>query len=146
MKKNEPFDLASIDTVAACNNGFEVELKHPVTQASLGIFWKIVGSDSDTFKAHIKETLNARLRQEALAKKRGKELPVRTIEEIEAEGIDLLLICSLGWRTVDSNTIPFDGQQLEFNIPNAKTVLKRLPWVKTQIDEAMGDLENFMKN
>ena len=144
-KKNEAFDLASIDTVAACNGGFEVELKHPVTQAPLGIFWKVVGSESDAFKEHIKENINARIRQEASAKKRGKELPVRTIEEIESDGIDLLLVCSLGWRSTDSATIPFEGQQLEFNIPNARKVLTRLPWVKAQIDEAIGDLENFMK-
>lgn len=146
MKKNESFDLASIDTVAACNKGYEVELKHPATNEPIGIFWSVLGSDSDTFRDYMKEATNAKLRKDAMARKRGKDVEVRTVEEAEKETIDLLTLCSLGWRSTDSSAIKFKGEDLAFNVPNVRRVLTELPWIRRQIDEAIGDLENFMKS
>lgn len=144
MKKQD-LDLSTIDTVAACNKGFEVELKHPATNEPLGLYWTVLGSESDAFREFIKETLNTRIRKEAMAKKRGKDLEIRTMDEAEAETIDLLTVCSLGWRSGDKPTLKFSGEDLAFNVPNVRKVLQTLPWIRKQLDEAIGDLENFMK-
>lgn len=145
MKKNNVVDLASIDTAAACNKGFEVELRHPVTNQPLGIFWGVLGSDSDIFRDHVKETINDRLRKEAMAKKRGRDLEVRTMEDAEQDSIELLIVCSTHWRTGDEKTLRFKGEDLAFSVPNAKRVLEDMRWIRAQIDEAIGDLGNFMK-
>lgn len=140
------FDLGSIDTVAACNKGAEIELRHPATNEPLGIFWTVLGTDSDAFREYTKESLNDRIRKEALAKKRGRDVEVRTIEDSEQDTINLLTVCSTGWRSIDKPTIAFKGEELQFNVANVKRVLTELPWIRRQIDEAIGDLENFMKS
>lgn len=139
------FDLASIDTVAACNKGFEIELKHPVTQEPLGIFWTVLGSDSDVFRDYLREVTNEKIRKEAMAKKRGRDVEVDTVEVSEERAIELLTVCSVNWRSTDKPTITFKDAELEFNVPNVKKVLTGLPWIRKQIDEGIGDLENFMK-
>lgn len=146
MKSNDIIDLGNIDTVSACNAGFEVELRHPATNAPLGIFWDVMGSDSDAFRDYIKESTNERLRKEAMAKKKGRDIEVKTIQDFEQETINILTVCSLGWRTGDSPTITFKGESLSFSVPNVKKVLSAMPWIRTQLDEAMGDLANFMRN
>lgn len=146
MKKSNVIDLASLDTTAACNQGFEVELKHPATNKPVGIFWKVVGRDSDIFREYIREKANDRIRREAAALKRGKELEVRTVEQAESDNIELMTVCSTGWRTEEGSTLKFNGQELEFNVPNAKAVLTALPWIRNQLDAVIGDLENFMKD
>lgn len=146
MKNNDSFDLGNIDTVSACNAGFEVELRHPATNAPLGVFWTVLGSDSDVFRDYIKESTNERLRKDAMARKKGRDVEVKTIQDIEQETIDMLTLCSVGWRTGDAQTITFKGEILSFNVPNVKKVLTAMPWIRKQLDEAMSDLANFMKS
>lgn len=144
MKKTAAIDLASIDTVAACNQGVEVELRHPATNEPLGIFWTVLGRDSDTYNDYIRDKVNAMLRKKALAEKRGRDLEIRTLEDAEAENIETLIVCSTGWRTGDKQVICFGGQELEFNVANAKKILTERAWIRKQLDEAIGDLSNFM--
>lgn len=138
-KKTDALDLSALDTVAACDKGARIELRHPVTSEALGVFITVLGKDSQAFRDHLRTAINERLRKEALAKKRGREPDVMTVEVGEAEAIDLLVVCTVGWEGVT-----YKGQPLEFNVPNAKTLYADLPWVRKQIDEAIGDLENFM--
>jgi hypothetical protein len=140
MVETKLVDLASLDTAAACDKGAEIELNHPVTGAPLGIFVTVVGKDSDTFKDYIRNSINEKLRKEALAKKRGKDAEITTFEAAEAETIDLLTICTLGWRNMVMN-----GKELEFNVPNARTVYGKYAWIRKQVDEGISSLENFMQ-
>lgn len=140
------FDLSSVDTVAACNKGTEIELKHPVTNEPTGVFWGILGRDSDAYREYFRELANARIRKEVMARKRGKDVEVETVEVAEAKAIELLVSCSTGWRSEDKPTLTFKGEELEFTVMNAKTVLEALPWVRRQIEDGIDDLENFMKS
>jgi len=146
MKKTtESFDLGSIDTIAACNKGTEFELRHPATNEPIGIFWSLMGRDSDVFRSYTKEQTNAAIRREAMAKKRGKDPDIKTIEDYEQDTITLLTICSVGWRSASStNTIKYQGEELVFNVPNVKRVLTERPWIRNQLNEFIADLENFM--
>lgn len=142
-------DLDALDTGAACDKGAEIELKHPTTGDSLGLFVTILGKDSQVFRDHVKQDVNARIRREALATKRGKDVPPPTAEDAEEKATELLVICTLGWRQRNSdgtfkNTITYKGEELAFNVLNAKTIYTNLLWFRRQVDEAIGDLENFM--
>ena len=139
-------DLASLDTVAACDKGAEIELRHPVSNAPLGIFVSILGRDSTVFKNHIHQSVNARIRREAMARKRGRDVEILTVEENEQEGIQALILCTTGWRTGEEKHITFNGAKLAFNPENAKTIYTALTWLKKQVDEGVADLENFMKS
>lgn len=140
MTKTANLDLSSLDTVAACDKGAKIELRHPVTNEPLGVFITVLGRDSQAFRDHMRTAINDRLRRESVAKRRGREPDLMTVEVGEAEAIDLLVVCTVGWEGVT-----YKGQPLEFSVPNAKTLYADLPWVRSQVDAAIGDLENFMK-
>lgn len=142
-------DLSSLDTVAACDAGAEIELLHPVNKTPLGIFIKVLGKDSAVFKGHLRQSLNDRLAKQASAKRRGKDLEPSTIEDGEREGLEALAVCTVGWWSVDGEervpTIKFRGQDLPFTRENVKMLYAALPWIKQQVDEGIGDLANFLK-
>lgn len=141
-----PFDIGSLDTVAACNAGAEIELRHPVTAAPLGVYINILGRDSEAFREHTRQSINERIRRDAVALKRGKDTEVRTLEQSRDENIDLLVVCTMGWRTGDKKVMIVKGEELPFNVPNAKRIYGTVPWIYEQINEAIGDLANFMKD
>lgn len=137
--KIKPVDLASLDLAAAAEKGFELELLHPVTKAPLGTFITLVGKDSTTFRDHVRRSANDRLRKQAVSQRRGSEAEVPTIERIEADAIELLVVCTTGWRGVT-----YKGADLPFTPANAKTLYTDLPWIREQVDQAVGDVENFL--
>lgn len=139
MTKSVPIDLSSLDTAAACEKGYELELLHPITKAPLGSFISVVGKDSEAFRKHVRAASNERLRKNAAQQRRGKELDPPTIEAIEAEAIDLLVTCTTGFRNVS-----YKGALLEFSEDNARKLYTEQSWVRGQVDEAIGDLELFL--
>ncbi len=155
-KTSTVIDIATLDTGAASDAGAEIELLHPTTSTPLGIFISVLGKDSAIFRDHVKEQVNARIRKEALAQRRGKPLDPSTAEEAEEKAIELLVLCTLGWRSstkdakglivTDEPTITMGGEKLAFNVANAKRVYTQSIWIRRQVDEAIGDLENFIKS
>jgi hypothetical protein len=144
MKKT--VDLSTLDTTTACNSGAQIELRHPATNVPLGIFIGVLGRDSDVFKEYIRTSINSQLRKEAMAKKRGRDVDVATMEQREVESIELLVTCTTGWNSGDDNpTITMEGEALPFNISNAKRVYTKMSWIRDQVNQGIGDLENFLK-
>jgi hypothetical protein len=131
-------DLGSLDTAAACDKGFELELAHPITRAPLGQFITVVGKDSKQFRDHVRRASNDRLRKQATQQRRGKDMEPPTVEQIEAEAIELLVNCTTGFREVNY------GGPLTYSEANARKLYTEQSWVRSQVDEAIGDLENFM--
>lgn len=141
-------DLGKLDTVAACDAGAEIELLHPVSKDPIGVFVSIRGKDSNAFKMHIRQSINAKLNQQRA--NRNRRAPQLTLESSEDEALDALVVCVTGWRTVEGGEsfphIKFNGEELTFNAVNAKRLMAALPWMKQQLDEEIGDLENFLKS
>lgn len=156
--KVEMFDIDSLNTSEASNKGTEIQLVHPTKQTPLPIFFKVLGKDSDVFRSHMKDKVNRRMRQENMAQKRGKSIDVMTAEETEQEAVELLALCTLGWRTEtwengnpakvlgSEDAIVSKGEKLTFSELNAAKVYIEQLWIRRQIDEAIGDIENFMKD
>ncbi len=147
-KKTVSLDLDSLDTVAACDKGAEIQLNHPVTKLPIDIYVTVLGKESTVFRSYVKETANARVRADALATKRGKDTVIPTVEDADERAIELLLLCMVGWRQADGegfkNSITYKSNELLFNVPNAKLMLETFPWFRLQVDTAIGDLENFI--
>ena len=137
--KAKPIDLANLDLAAPADKGYELELLHPVTKAPLGTFISLVGKESTVFRDHVRRSTNERLRKQAFNQRRGKDTDTPTIEKIEADAIELLAACTTNWRGVT-----YKGADLPFSNANAKTLYTDLPWIREQVDEAIGDIENFM--
>lgn len=135
----QKFDLATLDTTAACDKGAEIELLHPVTQEPLGVFVTVLGKDSTVFKEYLRETINDKLRREAMAKKRGRDPEVPTYESAEDETVKLLTLCTRGWRNM-----VVAGKELEYNVANAQKLYTDYAWIRKQVDDGITNLENFM--
>ena len=138
MTKPATFDLASIDTIAACNKPHEVEIVHPVTKEKTGAFISIVGKDSDQYRAAIKAIADQSLRRDADLARRGKN-DTPSIDRMERQNINALVAATVGWRNVG-----LDGAELPFTPENARKVYERILPVREQVQEALNDLENFM--
>lgn len=151
-------DLASLDSTTASDAGAKIPILHPISKEPIGIFVTILGKHSTTFRELVRERINKRIQQESLAAKRGKILDPRTAEQVEQEALEMLVACTIGWETEiyegegkerkikeTKPSILFDGQDLPFNPQNGLLVYSRMIWLREQVDNAIGDLENFIK-
>jgi hypothetical protein len=132
-------DLGKFDTVATSDEGTEMILRHPVTSAPLyqddltekAVTITLAGADSSRFRAAERANRNKRLK--------GLRMRTPSAEEIDEDGLELLSRCTLAWDGVE-----LDGQVLACTQANARMLYKRLPWVREQVDNFMGDRANFL--
>lgn len=144
MSKNgTAIDLASLSTKEACERAYELELRHPVSNEALGVFISVLGSESATFQGHVRRRANENLSKQFRNQRRGKDAEAPTVEVAEKESIALLAACTTGWRTGDAPTVTHGGKALECSEANAKFLYAER-WIREQVDEAIGDLGNFM--
>jgi len=136
--KAKPFDLGQIDTIAACNKPFELEIVHPISKEKTGVFISVVGKDSDAYRGRIKAIANESLARDAFAGQRGK-VDIPNIDKMETKNIDSLVAATVGWRNV-----VLDGEELAFSAEAARKVYQRILPVREQVLEAINDLENFI--
>jgi hypothetical protein len=144
-------DLKELDTTAACERGFELELLHPSTAMPLSMFITVVGRDSDTFTKLQNEQNRQRLGR---AQKLGNR-PMISLDDIEHETIDVLAACTRSWRRIVSEegeqkgqelaTLLLDDQELTCTKANATKLFTRMKWVREQVDAAVMDRANFLK-
>lgn len=139
MAKAKTFNLASLDTIAACNKPFELEVQN-VNGEPTGFFLSLLGKDSDTYRSRIRALADESLRQQAT----GKKPVAETVSSLEAKNLDALVAATVGWRVGDSATVQLGDEHLEFNPGNVRKVYERLLPVREQALEAINTLENFM--
>jgi len=136
-EKKSAFDLSELDTTKISNEGFDVELYHPATNVGLGIVIRVLGRDSDEFR----KVSNAQIKRRTERFNRGGfRQPAITPEELEQNTIEILAACTVGWSGV-----VVDGKEIPFSKDNAKMLYTRFPWIREQIDAAIGDRANFMR-
>ena len=144
MTKAKMIDLASMDTVKGSNEGFDVKIYHPGTLVDLGIVINVLGKDSDEFQKVSRSQSKKRMAKMTKGGFRAQSMTPPP-EEIEADGLDLLAKCTKSWKQGDKNAITLDGKELEFSYGAAVVIYTRFPWMKEQIDIAVGDRANFIK-
>ena len=137
MTKKKVIDLATIDTVKGSNEGFDVRIYHPGTNEDLDITISVLGKDSDAFQKISRAQNKKRL---AKMQKGGFRTTAAPLEEIESDGIDLLASCTTGWAGINVN-----GKEIEFSKDNALMIYEGYPWIREQVDTAIGDRANFIK-
>jgi hypothetical protein len=126
-------DLKKLDSVAACEQGLDVPIKHP-DGTPTDITFKVIGVDSKVFRqGHA--TLQAKLK---LAEKRGKEIPH---DDIEGEYCRLMARCTLGWENLTDG-----GKDVPFSQDKAAEIYENYPIIKSQVFVALLDREAFLGN
>lgn len=136
-------DIANIKT-----GDRTVEILNPVTDAPLGIRWTIMHTDDDRLKPIRRRIQNDRNALEA----KGKWAKA---DEVEANKFALMFGASLGWEWYNPTGKPgdegYDPEQAPvfhdevptFNQRNVIAVLKELPWIDAQLQEAFGETKDF---
>lgn len=126
------YDLSTLNVVEAANKGTVVDITHPVSGEVLGIKITVAGSDSDIYRKAQRQILNKRLAQRAVKTK---------AEEIENESLELLVKCTLGWEGVEEA-----GAPIPFSAEAARSLYKKYPWLREQVDTAIADRSLFLGN
>jgi hypothetical protein len=133
-------DLSSIDTVKGSNEGFDVRIYHPGTNEDMDITIRVLGKDSDEFQKVSRAQSKKRMAKMTKGGFRNPNTAV-PVEEVEQDGIQLLAACTKGWSGVI-----VEGKEVPFSTDNAVMIYERFPWIKEQIDTAIGDRANFIKS
>lgn len=135
--------LAALSPLDKAENGFPVDVRHPVTNLPIGVTITVCGSDSQTFKTIQRKQLNRRI--ELSNKSRNKTLSM-TAEEIELESLNTLVACTKSWSQDGGDSIEMnEGEWLPCTPENVKRVYTELPWIREQVDQEIGDRNNFLK-
>lgn len=92
------------------------------------------GPYSKKYKSIAHAQQNRRLQK---AQRTGGKLNL-SAEEIEASALDLLIKCVDGWN------ITLGGEQPECSEAKVREVFEALPWVREQVDAALGDAQAFL--
>ncbi len=94
----------------------------------------IHGPYSKKYKSISHAQQNRRLMK---AQRTGGKLNL-TAEEIESSALDLLVKCVDGW------SITLGGEKPECKEAKVREVFEALPWVREQVDAALGDAQSFL--
>ena len=137
MKAN--IDLSSIDTVKGSNEGFDVQIYHPGTNEDLGISIHVLGKDSDEFIKVSRAQSKKRLAK--MSKGGFRNTAPVPVEEIDQDSLALLAACTKSWKGVI-----VEGKAIECTPDNVVMIYERFPWIREQVDTAIGDRANFIKS
>ncbi len=133
---NALFDITTLNTAKAANEGVTITLRHPETNAKLPLKVTILGADSDKYRRVSDASLNAVFKEIA---KTGKT--VRTAEDVREEKINAVCDCITGWESYADGETPLDCT------PENKLAVLSNPgygWMLDQIDAGIRDRANFL--
>jgi hypothetical protein len=135
-EKFEDLDIGTVDLVKNANDGAPHRLHHPINGKPLKTVIFLLGRDSDKFKAIQAAQSQARLKKAQRSGGRSGLDPA----DMERDGIELLAACTLGW-----DDLVLNGRVVPFSVENAEAVYAAHPWIKEQVDVAIGDRAVFTK-
>lgn len=131
-----PFDFTTRDVAQKAEEGAELEVLDPVTGDGVGVFIILAGADSTI---HRKAT--ATIAKRRMSNMKGFRNMALDPEKFEAEGIEVLAACTLGWRGV-----VVDGAPLPCSRDNAIQLYTRFPWLREQVDQFISDRSVYLQD
>ncbi len=127
------YDLAQLGGLTeAQEKGIDVAITHPGTGEPLGITVTVAGPDSDRQRKARAVITNDRIE---------KRIRKATADRLDEEALTMTCAAIIGW-----DGVIVDGKAVEFNPCNASILLKRFPFIRDQIDAAVGDRSVFIKS
>lgn len=143
-QSNKPIDLLKYDVQSPANAGAEIELVFEGDP--LGVFITILGQYSDAYVKHVRRTANKNIKRAQHIRQRGKQDDVVTIEKLDESSTELLVLCTVSWRTGDKPFLKIGNEELECTPENAEKVYTnpKIAWIRSQVDEGITDIGNFM--
>ncbi len=130
------FDFATRDVAAKAEAGAELDVLDPVTGESVGVTITLAGADS---AVHRKAT--ATISKRRMASMKGFRNKGFDPEKLDAESVEVLAACTLGWRGV-----VVDGAPLPCSRDNAIMLYTRFPWLREQVDQFVSDRSAYLQD
>lgn len=130
--------MSDLSDLAVPDTAQTFEVRHPASQKTV-LFIDLLPVTAPA-PALVKRKQDKR-RFDTLARK-GKLST--TPEEAEANGLDLLAACTVGWRDADGNVPTYKGQAFPCTPQNVRTLYTDMPWVRDEVDRFLGDVSNFL--
>ena len=127
-------DITSFNAIKEAEQGFDFELKHP-DGTPTGAILTVLGSYSTVYQKFIKKIFNDNQREIEFAKRKGKEAPEKTIEDLQQQNLESALIRVVGWKNVKQ----------EFSPELLREILNNNPHFVAQIIEESDNAANFTK-
>jgi hypothetical protein len=150
-------NLADLSTAKVSDVTFDVELKHPVTGAPLGLVAQIVGFHSDKVRPVVERQSNAALKTAFEIKRKAGD--AITVDKTRRENAEKLAAATVDWfeREMDAplgqkpkvtKGWQFGDDRLQFSESAAIQLYSdpAFAWLYAQIAEAADDIANFMKS
>ncbi len=137
------FDLASIDTKTLSEEGVDMIVKlmgsdEPlVARNGKPVAVKLLGPDSEVYRDISRAQLKKRLTRTSDAKK----LNELDFAEVDADGLELITACVVGW----SNVFDTDGKEIPCTKENARKLLEGYPVLREQVDVFVATRTHFIK-
>ena len=129
------FDLPDFDARKGANQGYELQLLDPKTNAPTERYITVHGVDSDAYQA---AALDQRRRW--LKTKVNKRAAGLTPEELENEALWMLAAATSGWRGIRNSK----GEEVPFSREAAVQLYRQFAAIREQVDEAIGDRQLFL--
>lgn len=127
--------LASIDDFnerAANDTGVHLHLTR-ADGTKTGVVLQVIGEQSERIQAHVFRTINARRREEEVAKRKGKNADIRPIEDDVELTVEKAVISVTGWH----------GLREEFSEANLRKLFGKNPSFVQQVLEKSADAAAF---
>ncbi|NUM72733.1 hypothetical protein HUU40_00085 [candidate division KSB1 bacterium] len=110
-----------------------VELLHPGTGQKLGISVRIMSADDPRLKREQRALMDRQ-------SERHRKNKILTAEEIESAMVKYLAQTITGW---DWGKRKLNGETPEFSVRKAIEILTEFQWIRSQINDAVGDTAAF---
>lgn len=123
------------DITSIAPNERTVTINHPGTGEPIGLRVTMRPESSPEVESVRRKWLNEKLQR------RSGRMTAERLEELQ---ISLITAAVTGWEW--EGELTFEGDKPEFSAANLRKVLKRLVWVKSQLDEELGDEAAFFQN
>lgn len=131
-KKPKRFDLGKLDKAKPAEEGRKLIVCDPDTGEDTGISIVLRGTESETYKRTARAQIN---------KYRNLPKSKMTIEQIEADAIELLAACTVSWENID-----LDGAELPCTRDNAAMLYTRFGWLRRLVDSFVADEANYRRD
>ena len=150
------FNLADLSTATVDEATFDVELVHPV-KGPTDLVIQVIGLHAAKVRSLRDAQANDMLRQNFEAQRKGKSVPL-TVEAGAKRNAKLLAAATVGWFSREEakaaakpkieQGMPFGETRLLFSVEEAERLYSdpAYDWLTAQVDEAVGELANFMKS
>ncbi len=135
MSEKTELSLENLNLSKQCDNGYEFELTD-TSGSPMGVFITVLGSSAEAPKKAIRKRVDLERKQNDMLVRKGKDVPLKTLDELEEINIGDLAHYVVSWT----------GLKESCNYENVCRLFKINDDIRRQVLTETEKLENFIKS